>query len=266
MPLSQAARALWSRASVWRYAVIFAVVTTVLGLLTVGPTGGGGVSTTQRGGGSGTPSASRTCPAGQQLDPTTGLCSPTAQSGAGSNCPPGGVAPRSAPANVVVVAQQGASPATLARITAFESQADAANAEPRQGERCVQLAAALDELEPADLATLRCEPSAMKKHSQAIQCRADILASDRRIDSLVAAFGSYGEDRSAVVVGQLARSWEVLTPFDRSRERYNALSAAVRAGETATTRIKESDARIAALESAEENGRIRRKTRGWPGN
>ena len=156
------------------------------------------------------------------------------------------------PSNVVVVTQQGASPATLARITAFESQADAANAEPRQGERCVQLAAALDELEPADLATLRCEPSAMKKHSQAIQCRADVLASDRRLDSLVAAFDSYGEDRSAVVVGQLARSWEVLTPFDRSRERYNTLSAAVRAGETATTRITESDARIVALESAEK--------------
>ena len=252
MPLSHAARALWSRAPVWRYAVIFAAVTTVLGLLSLGSTGSGGGTTAMQGSGTGPPSAPRSCPAGQQFDPATGLCAPATQSGVGSNCPPGGAAPQNVPTNVVVVTQQGASPGTLARITAFESQTDAANAEPRQGERCVQLAAALNELEPADLATLRCEPAAMKKHSQAVQCRADILASDRRLDNLIAAFDSYGEDRSAVVVAQLARSWEVLTPLDRSRERYNALSEAVGAGETAATRIKESNARIAALENAEK--------------
>lgn len=252
MSLSHAARALWSRASVWRYAVIFAAVTTVLGLMSMSPTGGGGVSTATQGAGPGTSAASGTCPAGQQFDPVTGHCAPRTQTGTAGNCPPGGAPSQSLPGNVVVVAQQGVSPATLARITAFESRADAANAEPRQGERCDLLAAALEELEPADLAALRCEPAAMKKHSHAIQCQTDILASDRRLDGLVAAFESYGEDRSAVVVEHLARRWAMLTPFDRSRERHNALSEAVRAGETASTRIKESDARIAALENAEK--------------
>ena len=250
MPLSHAARSLWSRASAWRYAVIVAGAMTALGLVSMVTGGGGSAGMATRGSAGNTPGG-QTCPAGQQFDPATGLCVPAGgQPGVAGNCAPSGARPQTVPGNVVMVTQQGSSPATLARITAFESQAYAANAEQRQGERCALLASALDELEPADLATIRCEPAALKKHGQAIQCRGDILASDRRLGNLVAAFDAYGTDRSAVVIRRLARTWEALTPFDQSRERYNALADAVLAGETAAARITDSNARIAALESA----------------
>ena len=264
MPLRHAARSLWSRASAWRYAVIVAGVMTALGLVSMVTGGGGSAGMATRGSAGNTPGG-QTCPAGQQFDPATGLCVPAGQPGVAGNCAPSGARPQTVPGNVVMVTQQGSSPATLARITAFESQADAANAEQRQGERCALLASALDELEPADLATIRCEPAALKKYGQAIQCRGDILASNRRLGNLVAAFDAYGTDRSAVVVRRLARTWEALTPFDQSRERYNALADAVLAGETAATRITDSDARIAALESAAKFCR-RRRAGEWPRN
>ncbi|MEM1385452.1 MAG: hypothetical protein AAGG06_17655 [Pseudomonadota bacterium] len=251
--VTQAARTLWSRAPVWRYGVIAAGALTVVGVASLVSNMDFSNSGNQN---------AQTCPPGETLDPTTGQCFGGSNQGGGggqqptplpAGCPSSNQQAQpqqNLPSHVVQVTPSGPSPAMMARITAFGSRIQAADAQARQGARCEQMAAALEELETADLSMLRCDPPMLKKHAQAIQCQGDIAASDLRFDRLGTEFDAYAADRSGNVVARLARATEALTAFDESRDRHGEMTDAVDAGKAAVSRIAESDKRIVALDKA----------------
>lgn len=235
MSLADSAKSLWSRAPIWRGMIVGASLFTAIGLFTLLTGAGGGGN-----------------PPPQPVSTPTPVPTPQPPpSPIAGSCAPAGSQPQQAtPPNVVVVGPSGPSAETIARITEFEGLAAAATAEQRQGERCALLSTALSVLESTDLATLRCDAASFATYQSAQSCQADIVASDRRLDALEAAFAAYSEDRSADQVGRLARAGEALTGFDRSRERHNAMPEAIRVATDASARIDESDARLAALEAA----------------
>jgi hypothetical protein len=241
MSLLGAPRALWTRAPAWRWSLIGACVLTLVAVLKGGPS---------------TPPPPVPCAPGETRDPVSGSCilappSPTPPPSS-SGCPqPGGqVASQPLPPNVVQVAQAPPSPDALARVADFMSRTTAADAQARQGERCVEMAAALDRLEPTDLAILACEADGMKKHAKAVACSGELAASDQRFEQLQAAYLAYGSDRTAPVVARLARAAGLINDFDRSRNRHLEFLDAVEAGAAAKDALEASERRITALESA----------------
>jgi hypothetical protein len=244
MSLSRAASALWRRAPVWRGTAIGAVALTALAAVAgfsggrSSSGGGGGAVANGAGGGAPPPLAlsSAVCaPAG----------SPTLQAPMVAT-QGGGV-----PANVVAVgggSQQGPSADAQARFTRFSSVVEAARRELRAGERCVKMKDAIGLLETADFAWAGCFPDGPAKLAEAQACAADFAASEVRFDRLIAAREAARTDESAGQIARLADARTAMNPsFDGTRERWAEVAEAVRAGDAATGRIADSDARIAAL-------------------